>query len=233
MVRPLFLEFPDATADGHPMDLDSDASSEFLLGPDLLVAPASYPDELDDYSVEFPAPVWYDFWTGRKVDLAPPDPPEPGAPNRTVRYSIRVSPGLSQLPVYARAGAIVPMQPLVESTSETPRGALTLRVYAGDRCSGQMYLDDGRSFAYEKGAFLREIFACQVKGDSMQVTIGKREGSYPAWWKEIRVEIYGWTPSKNQVLVNGVAVATQIEHGDHDVAFAIADDGTASMVDVR
>ena len=233
LVRPLFFEFPDATSDGHPLDLDGGASSEFMLGPDLLVAPAPYPDEREDYSVVLPAPVWYDFWTGEKVNLAPPDPPEPGAPDRTVRYSIQVSPSIAQLPVYVRAGAIVPMEPLVESTAETPTGPLTLRIYAGDNCSGQLYQDDGRSFAFEKGAFLRERFACHVSGDSLRLTIGKREGTYPAWWKQIRVEVYGWLPAKQVVLVNGEAVAGQIHRGDHSIRFVIADDGNASTIEVR
>ncbi|MGC2300728.1 MAG: TIM-barrel domain-containing protein [Acidobacteriaceae bacterium] len=231
LVRPLFLEFPDATSDGHPIDLD--AGGEFLLGPDLLIAPAPYPDELDDYSVVFPVPDWYDFWSGEKVNLLPPDPPAPGAPDRTVRYSINVSSSLAQLPVYVRAGAIVPIQPLVESTSETPSGPLTLRVYAGDNCSGELYQDDGRTFAYKKGAFLRERFACQVSGDSMRLTIGKREGTYPVWWKQIRVEIYGWTPAANEVRVNGAAVPTQIDHTAHNVGFNIPDDGTQSLIEVR
>ena len=55
MVRPLFLEFPDASPDGHPIDTDIDASGEFLLGPDLLIAPQPYPEELDTYSVELPS----------------------------------------------------------------------------------------------------------------------------------------------------------------------------------
>jgi alpha-glucosidase len=215
------------------MDLDGDASSEFMLGPDLLVAPAPWPDERDDYTVELPAPDWYDFWTGEKVNLAPPDPPESGAPDRTVRYSVRVSSGLSQLPVYARAGAIIPMQPLTQSTTEIPNGPLTLRVYAGDNCDGQIYLDDGKSFAYQKGAFLRDRLTCEAGSDKLRLTISKREGSYPAWWKQIRIEIYGWTPSKNEVRINGAAIATRIDRGEHNVAFDIPDDGNASTVEVR
>jgi alpha-glucosidase len=233
LVRPLFLEFPAATADGHPIDLDSGASSEFLLGPDLLVAPPQFPDEIDDYSVEFPTPDWYDFWTGDKVNLLPPDPPEPGAPDRSVRYSIRVTPSLAQLPVYARAGTILPIEPLIESTNETPNGPLTLRVYTGNNCSGQLYQDDGRSFAFEKGAFLRERFACKVSSDGMQVMIGKREGTYPAWWKQIRLEIYGWTPSKNEVLVNGAVATTQIGRIGRGTGLSIPDDGNPATIVVR
>jgi hypothetical protein len=65
------------------------------------------------------------------------------------------------------------------------------------------------------------------------MTISKREGSYPAWWKQIRVEIYGWMPSKNKVLVNGVAIATRINRGEHNVTFDIPVDGSASTVEVR
>jgi alpha-glucosidase len=233
LVRPLFLEFPDATADGHPIDLDAGASSEFLLGPDLLVAPPQFPDEIDDYSIEFPTPDWYDFWTGDKVNLLPPDPPESGAPDRTERYSIRVTPSLAQLPVYVRAGTILPTEPLVESTDETPSGPLTLRVYAGNNCSGQVYQDDGKGFAFEKGAFLRERFTCQISSDGLQVTIGKREGTYPAWWQQIRLEIYGWTPSKNEVLVNGAAATTQIGRIDRGTRLSIPDDGNSGTIVVR
>ena len=57
LMRPLFLEFPDAAEDKHPLDLD--APNEFLLGPDLLVAPAVYPDQPDAYSVTFPPAQWF------------------------------------------------------------------------------------------------------------------------------------------------------------------------------
>jgi alpha-glucosidase len=233
LVRPLFLEFPGATPDGHPIDIDGEAGGEFMLGPDLLVAPSPYPEELDKYSVEFPAPDWYDFWTGQKVGLLPPDPPPFGAPDRTIRYSIRVAPALAQLPVYVRAGSILPIEPLVESTGQTPSGPLTLRVYAGDDCSGQIYQDDGKSFAYEKGVFLRERFTCQIGQDGLQLTLGPREGTWPAWWKEVRVEIYGWTPSANQVRVNGAAVPAHIDREASHTTFTIADDGKPAKIDVQ
>lgn len=233
VVRPLFLEFPDATPDRHPIDLDAEASSEFMLGGDLLIAPPQFPDELDDYSVEFPAPAWYDFWTGEKVNLPPPDPPAPGAPDRTVRYSTRVSPKLSQLPVYVRAGAIIPMAPLVQSTSEIPVGPLTLRVYSGDNCSGELYQDDGRSSAFERGGFLRERFACQVSNNGMRLTVSAREGTYPALWKEIHVEVYGWTPAKGQIIVNGAAANVPIEKQGEGIGFSIPEDGKAYDVELR
>src|SRR5260221_827387 len=56
--RPLFLEFPDAASDHHPLDVDPQAAGEFLLGPDILVAAPPYPDKLDNYGIEFPSAGW-------------------------------------------------------------------------------------------------------------------------------------------------------------------------------
>ena len=233
LVRPLFLEFPDATPDLHPIDIDAGVASEFMLGPDLLIAPPQFPDELDTYSVELPTPDWYDFWSGKKVNRPPAVLPAPGASGGTILYSARITPTLSQLPVYVRAGSILPMEPLVQSTSETPGGPLTLRVYAGDNCTGQLYQDDGKSFAYQKGQFLRETFSCEVSNGSMRLTIGPRTGMYPAWWKTVRVEVFGWTPSGNQIFLNGAAVGTHIHHNGNEIDFEVADDAKATQVELR
>ncbi len=228
MVRPLFLEFPNAASDGHPIDLDNGATGEFMLGSDLLIAPSPYPDEVDAYSVEFPTPLWYDFWTGKPAKLPPPDPPIPGAPDRTVTYSTSVSPRLADLPVYVRAGAILPIEPLVESTAEIPHGPLTLRIYAGDNCAGELYEDDGKSFDFRKGAYLRMSFSCRVAKDGLHLTIGPHQGSYPAWWKEIRAEVFGWKPEKGTLLVNSKPVS--LSRTAHGIVFIIADDGTGIEV---
>jgi len=238
LVRPLFLEFPDAAPDHRPLDLDLTASGEFMLGADLLVAPPPFPDELDDYSVEFPTADWYDFWTGEKVNLAPPDPPAPGAPDRSPLFAASVTPKLADLPVYVRAGSILPIEPLVQSTNETPSGPLTLRVYAGnngagENCAGELYQDDGKSYAYLKGGYLRESFTCQTGPEGFRLNIGQRQGGYPAWWKDVRVEIHGWRPTKNQLLVNGAASTTEIDSDAHKIAFTVADDGKPADIELR
>jgi len=229
MVRPLFLEFPNSAADGHPIDLDSGATSEFMLGADLLIAPSPFPDELDAYAVELPTPLWYDFWTGEPVTLPPPAPPVPGAPDHTVTFSTTVSPRLADLPVYVRAGAILPMEPIVESTAQTPNGPLTLRIYAagknepGDNCAGELYQDDGKTFDFKKGSYLRMTFSCRVASDGLHLNIGAHQGTYPAWWKEIRAEVYGWKPEKGIAVVDSKPVPlTKQAHG---FAFTIADNG--------
>jgi alpha-glucosidase len=225
MVRPLFLEFPDAAADRRPLDLDIPASGEFLLGGDLLIAPPPFPEELDRYEAEFPTTAWYDFWTGEKVSAqhkANADSVQPAAP--AIPMTALLEPGLATLPVFVRAGAILPMAPLVQSTNETPQGALTLRVYAGDDCKGSLYSDDGKTYAYQHGALLRMSFACKVEDHALSMHISAHEGSYPAWWKNLRVEIYGWKPSVESLLVNGKAAHSAVESLPHAFAVTIPDD---------
>jgi alpha-glucosidase len=224
MIRPLFLEYPNAAPDKHPIDIDNQASGEFLLGHDLLIAPSPYPDEADSYSIEFPSADWYDYWTGEKIRNPGPSDPGPGpalSASAQVQLSIPVKPDLATLPVFVRAGSILPIAPLVESTNQIPQGPLSLRVYAGDDCNGSLYQDDGRTYAYKDGAYLRIKFTCQIASDGFHLRAGPQEGTYPAWWKEIRVEIYGWTPSANTVSLNGEPLQSTISPIDHGFAITI------------
>lgn len=135
--------------------------------------------------------------------------------------SIQVKPELETLPVFVHAGSILPIAPLMQSTNETPQGPLTLRVYTGDDCSGSLYQDDGRTYDYKNGAFLRMKFACRVTPEGFQLHADPQEGSYPAWWKDIRVEIYGWKPSANSASLNGQPVESGVSPIDHGFAIAV------------
>jgi len=213
--RPLFLEFPVAEADGHPFDLDRAAGGEFLLGPDLLIAPSPYPDQPDTYSVELPTADWYNYWSGAKVPQPPPAKQNPLLSlNKTsvVPMTIYIRPQLATLPVFVRAGSILPMEPLVQSTNQTPQGPLTLRVYAPAQdgtghCAGNLYLDDGRTYNYQHGDFLRMKFGCKVTGNGLELHIAPRQGSYAPWWKQIRFEIYGWKATEHRAILNGQTIA--------------------------
>jgi alpha-glucosidase len=94
--------------------------------------------------------------------------------------------------VYVRGGSILPLQPLIQSTDETPSGPLELRVYPGQQCSGSLYLDDGHTFRYQHGEFLRQAFTCQSDGSSVRVGFAARQGRYAPWWKNVEVVIFDW-----------------------------------------
>jgi len=235
--RPLFLEFPDATSDHHPIDVDPEAAGEFLLGPDILIAAPPYPDKLDNYIVEFPSAEWYDYWTGQPVPKpAPPVAPKanaPPSPPDSLPLTIRIHPEMASLPVFVRAGAILPIAPLTQSTSEIPQGALTLRVYAGDACAGHLYLDDGKTYAYKAGVSLRMDFQCEVRADGITLRLGEHKGSYPAWWKQIRIEIYGWSPRKRTVRLNGISADAMLDSSTTRVALTIPDDGRGELIELE
>ncbi|MGC1781192.1 MAG: TIM-barrel domain-containing protein [Acidobacteriaceae bacterium] len=242
MVRPLFLEFPNAASDHRPIDVDVDASGEFLLGPDLLIAPSPYPEELDGHAVEFPSTNWYDYWTGKRVpgpvSLAAANVIRPLVPHDEVPLSIQVHHDLATLPVFVRAGSILPTAPLVESTNETPQGPLTLRVYApnpagNDPCGGKLYIDDGRTYAYRHGAYLRMKFTCHLTKHKLTLNIAAHRGSYPAWWKEIRLEIYGWEPREHTVFLNGNPLHSPLVESSNSVAFTIPDDANGADLQLK
>ena len=215
IMRPLFMEFPHATTDGHPFDLDS--GSEFLFGPDILVAPNPSPEEVAAYEIHLPPGVWYDYWTGERyerqmpsvqIDLEKRD-------QLTQVKPLMVTPTLADLPVYVRGGSIVPVAPLVQSTGEVPQGPLTLRIYTDAHstpasCHGDLYLDDGISFGFRKGAYLRRHFTCEARVDgSLQLNLSASEGSYAPWWKEMRVEVFGWQPTARQISTGATSSALQ------------------------
>jgi alpha-glucosidase len=204
LMRPLFLEFPDAF---------NGSDTEFLLGPDLLVAPSPFGETLDDYSLSFPKGDWYDFWTGQKMPPSPAAPPiaeiakafAQGENEASFPQPVKIHPKLDTLPVYVRGGSILPMQPLVQSTDETPVGPLELRVYPGPECSGSIYLDDGHTFRYQHGEFLRQEFKCQSDGNSMRVDFGARQGTYAPWWKSFEVVAYDWPSKRAEVKLSNAA----------------------------
>jgi alpha-glucosidase len=233
--RPLFLEFPEAASDRHPIDLDLPAAGEFLLGPDLLIAPAPFPEKLDNYVVEFPTAEWYDYWTGQRVPKPAPADPEPNAPVSPldlIPLSAWIHPELANLPVYVRGGAIVPIAPLVQSTNETPQGPLTLRVYAGNDCRGGLYLDDGKSYAYLKGNSLRMDFSCEVTADSLRVNIGKHQGFYAPWWKDIRIQVFGWPAKRGKASLDGSPLGP-LEVTDRSLNVTVPDNGREAVVKIE
>jgi alpha-glucosidase len=167
-MRPLFLEYPKAPGlEGNDHD--------FLFGRDLFVAPV-VSEMLDAKEVNLPPGEWYDFWTSSKP---------------AKHDNIQLHPRLEELPLYVRAGAILPMQALVQSTTETPAGPLKLRVYPGEDCRGSLYMDDGHTYAYQKNEFLRINYSCVVSVTSVTVNSKVLNGAFHPWWNSAEVTIYG------------------------------------------
>jgi alpha-glucosidase len=229
--RALFLEFPDAAQDLHPIDLD--APGEFLFGPDILVAPAPYPDELDKYEVQLPPGIWYDYWTGERIDRSAALESRDAEQKKGVQAQdgvvasdpLIIQPSVAMLPVYVKGGSILPIAPLTQSTTETPVGPLTLRVYVGGNCSGTLYQDDGVSYDFRQGLFLRMDNTCFVEHNTLHVHLGSHQGSYKAWWSEIAIEIYGWPASAGEAKLAGERLRTTWNSTNHAWQAMVPDSG--------
>jgi alpha-glucosidase len=237
IMRPLFLNFPAPTADGSPFDLAN--GNAFMLGPDLLIAQSPYPDEVDNYSVALPPGGWYDYWTGAAV--AGTTGRKAIDNTQVAQAEVQVHPSVDQLPVFVRAGAIVPEEPLVQSTDEQPLGPLTLRVYPpaqpGGDCNGSLYLDDGKSQAFQMGGFLRVAFSCQVNGQGLSVTVAPHEGPFTPWWKLVSIEVYGAlgpAATASAALAGGQAssITPGFDSEQHRVTAVVPDDGKGLQLKV-
>jgi alpha-glucosidase len=181
LMRPLFLEYPKV---GGIAGNDHD----FLFGRDLLVAPVTT-EMLDAQVVHLPGGDWFDYWTAEK---------------KSSSEEIVLHPALGQMAIYVRAGAIIPMQDLVQYTAQTPNGPLKLRVYPGSDCSGELYQDNGHTYAYEKGEILRVKYSCETSVGALTISGKIEKSGYKPWWTSTEVNAFGAATMPKMVKVGGM-----------------------------
>ena len=152
-MRPLVMDFPqDETA--------RKLTDEYMFGRALLVAPITH-YKARSRRVYLPKEaLWYDFWTGKAM--------AGGAQKVDAPYD--------SLPLFVRAGSILPFGPELQYIGEKPQDPITLYVYAGADGGFTLYEDDGLTYDYEKGAF-SEI-PIHWDDAAKTLTIGGRKGSF-------------------------------------------------------
>lgn len=154
MMRALAFDF---RADARARDI----ADQFMFGPALLVNPVTT-YQARSRPVYLPKTAgWYDFWTG--TAFAGGQTIEAPAPYES-------------MPLYAKAGSIIPLGPELNYTSEKPADPLTLIVYDGANGAFTLYEDEGLNYDYEQGAFAR--IPIRWNETTRTLTIGKREGSF-------------------------------------------------------
>jgi alpha-D-xyloside xylohydrolase len=128
-MRALFMDFPN---DPKVADL----RDEYMFGPAFLVAPVTE-QGATSREVYLPAGTdWYNFWTNERVKGG---------------QTITVPAPIDTLPLFVRAGSIVPLGEVVENTHQ-PQAISRVRVYPGADANFTLFADDGTTYAYEKGA---------------------------------------------------------------------------------
>jgi alpha-glucosidase/alpha-D-xyloside xylohydrolase len=131
VMRALWLHYPDDPAAVGRGD-------EYLWGRNLLVAPV-VEQGATSRNVYLPRGFWYDFWTGEKVEGG-----------REVSRKV----DLETMPLYVRAGSILPLGPVKQYAEERVDQPLSISIYPGDNAFFLLYDDDGTSFNYRKGEWV-------------------------------------------------------------------------------
>jgi alpha-D-xyloside xylohydrolase len=157
-MRPLVMDFRE----------DSNAQNvgdQFMYGPAILVNPVTEPGATERH-LYLPKAKWYDFWTGTATNIAADagkfvDAPAP----------------IDRMPLYVRAGSIVPLGPEEEYSNQKPADLIELRVYPGADGSFTLYEDENDTYHYEKGAYA--TIPIQWNDSTHTLTLGARKGSFP------------------------------------------------------
>jgi alpha-D-xyloside xylohydrolase len=170
IMRMLAMDFP---ADARVHDM----GSEYMYGNSLLVVPVTEPfytsgekaqstsnfERTQTYPVYLPEGAdWYDFWTGEKLlggrDISRETP-------------------IDIMPLYVRAGSIVPLGPDVQYATQKDWSDLEIRIYPGADAEFTLYEDEGDNYNYESGAYSTIVF--RWDDASRTLTIDERQGSFP------------------------------------------------------
>lgn len=157
MMRPLVMDFrDDEKANGHPY--------EYMFGKSILVAPVTEP-EVNQWNVYLPgSDYWYDFWTGQRYKGG---------------QTIKTGAPLNIIPLFVKAGSILPMGKFIQYAGEKPADTLEIRIYSGADAQFELFEDEADNYNYEKGNYTIIPFIWDEKTQSL--TIGKRQGSYKGY----------------------------------------------------
>jgi alpha-glucosidase len=178
-MRPLLLDYPD---DEGTYGTDD----EFLFGSDLLAAPVLR-EAATSRGVYLPAGDWYDFRTGAHI---------------TGKKWIEVPVTLDSIPLFVRGGAFVFTQPVVQHTGQMAGKPLEVTLYPSGASERWLYEDDGLTFDFKRGAYMRRRFAARADGT---IEIDAPVGTYRPAARSIVLTVRGRT-SASRVTVNGVEV---------------------------
>ena len=163
-MRPLVMDFRTDVQAANTAD-------QFMFGPAILVNPVTEAGALARH-VYLPNGKWYDFWAGTKVDG--PRTIDAAAP-------------LDIMPLYIRAGSILPLGPPLEYTSQAPADPLELRVYRGADGAFTLYEDEGDTYNYEHGAYATIPMSWDEARKTL--TIGDRSGRFTGMLESRKLEI--------------------------------------------
>ena len=176
-MRALFMDFPQDT-------IGYDLNNQYLFGRSLLVVPVTRPmyvgkdktvnlKNVQTTDVYLPSGTnWFDFWTGEQL---------PGGQKIVKETPIHI------MPIYVKAGSILPLGPEVQYAEEKSWETLEIRVYPGADGNFVLYEDEFDNYNYEEGFY--STIAFHWDNTRKTLTIGERKGNYPGMLKNRKFRI--------------------------------------------
>jgi len=210
MYRHLALEFPDDEA-------VHDVGDQFMLGPSVMACPVTepmyygpdsepLPERAESREVYLPeGQAWYDFWSGERYEGG-----------RTVLADAP----LEKMPVFVKAGSVVPMGPNVDHTGEQADAPWQVRVYPGGDAEFDVYEDAGDGYDYEDGEY--SVTPLRWDDAASEFFVGDRQGSFPELVEQREVEV---------VVAGEDGSGTGVERADPDATLSYDGDETSVTVD--
>jgi len=172
IMRPLVMDFNgDNEAVKQPY--------EYMFGKAFLVAPVIEAGARQREVYLPKSTEWYDFWTGKRIKGG---------------QTIIAEAPLERIPLFIKAGSIVPMGPIVQYAGEKPAEALEIRVYEGANGTFTIYEDENDNYNYEKGLF--STIELSWNETKKTLTIGARKGSFPGMLSERKFNIVNAAKNK-------------------------------------
>ena len=158
IMRPLVMDFNGDTAAVN-------SKFQYMFGKSLLVAPVTEAN-VNQWNVYLPIDAdWFDFWTGKHF-----------AGGQTIKTDAP----LDKIPLFVKAGSVVPMGKVIQSSAEKS-DTLEIRIYEGADARFELYEDEGDNYNYEKGLYSTITFRWDDK--AQKLTISDRKGSFPGMLK--------------------------------------------------
>ncbi|MEW6736998.1 MAG: TIM-barrel domain-containing protein [Acidobacteriota bacterium] len=208
LFRPLILNYQQ---DVNVLNIDD----QFMIGNDLLVAPILAANQTSRL-VYLPAGNWFDYWTGKLY---------------SGRTMIRVQAPLEVVPIFVRAGAIIPMWPEMNYIGEKPINELSFDIYPDDngQANTTLYEDDGTSPAYQQGIYRRTAVKLSKSEQGFQIACDALTNNYNTEPRKL-VFIVKSTPMVEQVLLDG-KLLNSVKSGEKRVGWYQTADSITIQID--
>ncbi|GAA4332105.1 glycoside hydrolase family 31 protein [Mucilaginibacter gynuensis] len=162
--------------------------NQFMFGDALLVAPVESTKLLAD--VYLPEGNWYRLTTGEQYEGA---------------QAVVVPAPLTDLPVFVKGGSIIPMQSVIQSTSEKGDGILELNIWNGNDATEYVYYeDDGDTYNHQNGTYYKRTISFDPQAKT--ITLSEVEGSFISRFDKIKLVLHGFDKGLKALTVNEKAV---------------------------